>query len=164
MCLGSRLDGCFGPRLGGLGRGLGLSGLGDSRGDGLGGLDGRLGGRRSAGLWGLGGGRRAVHRDAGDHLPDRDRLALLDEDLADCSTRGRGQLDVDLVGRDLDDGVVHLDGLADLHTPFEDRSLGDRLSRGRGYDVYRLHCRGTSCHRCLTLARRVVPHAGALRG
>ena len=84
--------------------------------------------------------------DARDHLPDRDRVALLDEQLGDACRRGRGQLDVDLVGRDLDDRRVGLDRVADLDMPFEDCSLGDRLARGRGHDVDYLLSRGACGH------------------
>ena len=73
--------------------------------------------------------------DPRDDLSDRDRVALLHEQLAHDAAGGRGQLDVDLVGRDLDDRVVALDEVARLDSPFEDRSLGDRLARGGGDDV-----------------------------
>ena len=43
--------------------------------------------------------------------------------------RGRGRdLGVDLVGRDLDDGLALVDEIALLLVPFEDRALGDRLA------------------------------------
>ena len=48
---------------------------------------------------------------------------------------GRGQLDVDLVGRDLDDRVAVGDGVADLDVPLEQRALGDRLAGAGGDDV-----------------------------
>ena len=86
------------------------------------------------------GGACPVHGDAGDHLPDGHRLALLDQDLADRSGRGRRQLEVDLVRGDLDDRVVELDRVANLHMPFKDGSLGDRLASGRGDDVDCLLC------------------------
>src|SRR3712207_7747519 len=53
-------------------------------------------------------GRRGPGRRAGaglhprDDLADRDRLALLGEDLGERAGGGRGQLHVDLVGGDLD--------------------------------------------------------------
>jgi hypothetical protein len=65
----------------------------------------------------------AVDGDPCDHLPDRHGVALLDQDLCDRAARRGGQLDVHLVGRDLDDRGVELDGIADLDMPFEDRSL-----------------------------------------
>ena len=72
---------------------------------------------------------------ARDDLAHRDRLALLGEDLGDRARRGGGQLHVDLVGRDLDDGLAVLDGVADLDRPLEDRALGDRLAARGGDDV-----------------------------
>ena len=78
--------------------------------------------------------------------PDRHRVALLREYLAHRAARRRRQLDVDLVGRDLHDRVVGLDESPDLDVPFEDRSLGDRLARSRGHDIYRLHRRGARRH------------------
>jgi hypothetical protein len=94
----------------------------------------------TAGARRQGGGAVARRRRAGaaaradlhacDHLADRDRLALLGEDLGDRARRRRGQLHVDLVGRDLDHGLAVLDGLAGLDRPLEDRALGDRLAAG----------------------------------
>ena len=50
--------------------------------------------------------RRRGH--AGDDLADGDRGAGLDQHLGDRAGRGRGQLDVDLVGRDLGHGLAVL--------------------------------------------------------
>ena len=119
-------------------------GGGDARGDGgdLGvvgdGRRGRLGAAAplpdgSARRGGLAAPGAGLH--ARDDLADRDRLALLGEDLGDRARGGRGQLHVDLVGRDLDDGLAVLDGVADLDRPLEDRALGDRLAARRGDDV-----------------------------
>ena len=91
--------------------------------------------------------------DPRDHLTDGDGVALLDEQLSDCARGGRGQLDVDLVGRDLDDRLVELDRVASLDMPFEDCSLGDRLARGKGHDVDYLRTGGCG-HSFSTLARR----------
>ncbi len=90
--------------------------------------------------------RSAADGDPRDHLTDGDGVALLDEQLSDCARGGRGQLDVDLVGRDLDDRLVELDRVAYLDMPFEDCSLGDRLARGRGHDVDYLRSRGACGH------------------
>ena len=79
-----------------------------------------------------------------DHLPDADRLPRLGQDLDDRSAGRRGQLHVDLVGRDLDDRFALLDRVAHLDAPLEDRPLGDRLAAGRGDDVDRLAARGLS--------------------
>ena len=62
--------------------------------------------RRCRGLRGASGAAAGADGDARDHLPDGDGVALGDEDLGDRAGRGRGQLDVDLVGGDLDDRVV----------------------------------------------------------
>ena len=63
----------------------------------------------------------------GDHCeprPDVDRLALLDEDLADDAGAGARHLRVHLVGRDLEQRLVGGDRLTDLLQPLEDRALG----------------------------------------
>ncbi len=48
---------------------------------------------------------------------------------------GDGHLGVDLVGRDLDDRLVRLDGLADLLAPGDDRALGHADSHLRHDDI-----------------------------
>ena len=117
------------------------------------------GGRRDVGLagarWGRGvrggasaaGARRALRErraagrraaagvDHGDARADVDRLALGHEELAHRAGRGRGHLGVDLVGRDLDDRLVRLDGLADLLAPGHDRALGHADSHLRHDDI-----------------------------
>ena len=99
------------------------------------------GGRRSwlarlRGGWGaLGGGAGAIQGDARDHLPDGHGLALADQDLNDRAAGWGGELDVDLVGRDLDDRVGSLDEVADLGVPFEDRSLAHRLPSSRRHNL-----------------------------
>ncbi len=70
-----------------------------------------------------------------DHLADADRVAVLVQDLRDGAIGWGGQLHVDLVGRDLDDGVPVLDRVTDLDRPLEDRALGDTLAPGRSDDV-----------------------------
>ncbi len=100
---------------------------------------GRLGARRGAASRGLGGrrlrgrlgvcpgsgsgagwpaARRAVGRDLGELRPDVDRLAFLDEDLLDDAAARARHLGVDLVGRDLEQRLVGLDGLALVPEPF----------------------------------------------
>ena len=84
-------------------------------------------------------GARAVRgRHARDDLADGHRVAGLREDLLDRARRGGRDLGVDLVGGDLDDRLVLLDGLAGLLGPLEDRALGDRLAHRRHDDVDRL--------------------------
>src|SRR5258708_7595634 len=77
--------------------------------------------------------------DDGDYGVDGDGLAFADLDLGEGSGDGRGDLGVDLVGRDLEDGLVTLDGVADLLEPFGDRALGDGLAHLRHHDL----CTGT---------------------
>ncbi len=85
----------------------------------------RLGslGRRCAGA--VGG------RQPGDHLSDGHGVAGVGEDLGDLAGGGRGDLGVDLVGRDLDDRLVLLDRVAGLLGPLEDRALAHRLAHRR---------------------------------
>ena len=94
-------------------------------------------GGRSAGAAERGaGGRRAAARvDHGDARAHVDGLALGHEQLADGAGRGRGDLGVDLVGRDLDDRLVRLHGLADLLAPGDDRALGHADSHLRHDDI-----------------------------
>ena len=77
---------------------------------------------------------------APDDLADRDGVAGLGEDLLHHPGGGSGNLGVDLVGRDLDDRLVGLDGVAGLLGPLEDHALGDRLAHGRHGDVDRFAC------------------------
>ena len=79
--------------------------------------------------------RGALAADAGEHRADVDRLALLDEDLADDAGRGRRHLGVDLVGRDLEQRLVGLDRVADLLGPLRDRALRDGDAHLRHDDV-----------------------------
>ena len=58
-------------------------------------------------------------------VPDVDGLALLDEDLLHDAGGGARHLGVDLVGRDLEERLVGLDGLALGLEPLRDRALGD---------------------------------------
>ena len=93
-----------------------------------------LGSRRFGRLvLGRSGGRAGTVADLREDRADLDRLVLLDEDLFDHATDGRRDLGVDLVGRDLEQTFVGLDGVADLLQPAGDRSLGDALAE-RGED------------------------------
>src|SRR5204863_1742453 len=127
-----------------------------ARGGSLGGSSVSLAGGSAVALgWGFAYGRGLACGDPRDHLADRDGIPLLDEDLGDGATGGRGQLDVHLVGGDLDDRVGGLDEAADFDAPFEDRSLADGLAGGRGDDVDDLLRRRACRHRGFTLARPV---------
>ena len=58
-----------------------------------------------------------------------------DEQLVHGARGGRRDLGVDLVGRDLDDRLVRLHGLADLLAPGDDRALGHADSHLRHDDI-----------------------------
>ena len=58
---------------------------------------------------------------------DVDGVALLHEDLGHVAGRRRGDLGVDLVGGDLEEGLVLLDLVAHLLEPLGDGALGDGL-------------------------------------
>ena len=80
---------------------------------------------------------------------------------------GGGQLGVDLVGRDLDDALVGLDGVAGLLEPLEDHALGDRLAHGRDRDVDRSRPPASasalgSPARCLRRSAGAPPFGGDL--
>ena len=55
-------------------------------------------------------------------------------DLGEHAGDGRGNLGVDLVGRDLEDRLVALNGVADLLQPLGDGALGDGLAHLRHQD------------------------------
>ena len=93
--------------------------------------------------------------DPAEHLADLDGGARLDEQLGHRAARGRGDLGVDLVGRDLDDRLVGLDRVADRLGPLEHGPLGDRLAHRRHDDVDRLGGR-------LVLGRGGLVAAGVL--
>src|SRR5205807_9566578 len=67
--------------------------------------------------------RRALRRDDPELRPDLDRLALADEDLLQDALAGARHLRVDLVRRDLEQGLVRGDVLALLLEPPRDRAL-----------------------------------------
>jgi hypothetical protein len=95
---------------------------------------GRRLGRRSRG--------RALGGDHRQARPDLDRLALLHQDLLHDAGPWRGNLGVDLVGRDLEQRLVGLHRVADLLQPAGDRPLGDGDAHLRHHDVDR----GSSGH------------------
>ena len=79
--------------------------------------------------------RGSVRVELGERLADLDDVVGLGEDLRDRAAGGGGDLGVDLVGRDLDDGLALLDELALVLDPLEDRPLGDRLAHRGHLDV-----------------------------
>ena len=126
-------DGCRGRRLllgGGLRRALRLGRRlsGGRGGDGLGGRRLSRGRRRGGGTAGT----RADHGQHGAHL---DRLVLRDDDLEKRAGHRRRNLGVDLVGGDLEQGLVDLDRVADLLEPAGHGALGDGLPESRQRDV-----------------------------
>jgi hypothetical protein len=80
---------------------------------------------------------RALGRELDQERADLDGVALGRVDLDDGARDGRGDLGVDLVRRDLHEGLVGGDRVALLLVPLEDRALGDRLSHRRERDLNR---------------------------
>jgi hypothetical protein len=76
----------------------------------------------------------AHHCECGSDLHG---LAFGHEDLLDLPGRGRGDFRIHLVGRDLNEELVLLDGVALLLQPFSDRSLDDGLAELRHLDLSR---------------------------
>ena len=84
--------------------------------------------------------RRAPGFHLGQHCSDRYVLVRLDREAGHRAGGRRRDLGIDLVGRDLDQGVALLDPVADRDVPLEDGSLGHRLAHlghrhfeGRGF-------------------------------
>jgi hypothetical protein len=96
---------------------LGLDGVGI----GLDRLRGTRLGRRRAGPV-------AADLDLPQHRADLDGVVRPGVDRGEHSGGGRGDLGVDLVGRDLDDRLLGLDAVADPLAPFEDGPLGHRVA------------------------------------
>ena len=71
---------------------------------------------------------RTVALDVGDDRADLDGFALSYKDLGENARLRRGDLGVDLVGRDLEDRLVPVHGLTDLLEPLGDGALGDGLT------------------------------------
>src|SRR5699024_5681777 len=63
--------------------------------------------------------------DDGEGRPDLDGLVFPGDDLLEGAGQGGGDLGVDLVGGDLEEGLVDLDGVALLLEPLGDGALGD---------------------------------------
>src|SRR5699024_9689036 len=73
--------------------------------------------------------------DDGEGGADVDGLVLLGHDLLQGAGDGGGDLGVDLVGGDLEQGLVDLDGVADGLEPLGDGALGDGLAEFGHDDV-----------------------------
>jgi hypothetical protein len=93
-------------------------------------------GRRVRGLGGrgsrLGGGASFV--DLPEQCTDRDRFAILGNDLAQRAGRRRRNFDGDLVGFKLDQRLVDRNRIAGLLEPAADGRLGDGLAERRNAD------------------------------
>ena len=95
----------------------------DQAGGGLGVRSGRRGG--------LGGGRgrgSSPDVDRDDRRADVDHRAGVEEQLGDRARVGRRQLDRGLGGLHLAQGLVHRDGVTDVHEPLQDLALGEALT------------------------------------
>src|SRR3712207_3640918 len=129
-------------------------------------LDGGL--RGGVGVLGRGrGGRRAAVTAPADDRElrtDLDRLVLGDEDLAQHAGSRRRDLGVDLVGRDLEEGLVDLDLLTLLLEPSGDRALGDALAQGGHGDGGRHRGRAPSGAGGWGEVRRSAVHVQRLAG
>src|SRR5690606_30844276 len=77
----------------------------------------------------LGGGRGGAGADERQDGADLDGLVLLDQDLLERAGDRRGDLGVDLVGRDLEQRLVDGDVVTDLLEPARHGALGDRLAQ-----------------------------------
>src|SRR5699024_5358097 len=100
-------------------------------------LLGRLFVRVRAGIAGVvvGVARGVAVADDGEGGADVDGLGLLGHDLLQGAGDGGGDLGVDLVGGDLEQGLVDLDGVADGLEPLGDGALGDGLAEFGHDDV-----------------------------
>ncbi len=92
----------------------------------------------------LGGGSSSASADDGDDRVDADRRAFGDLDLGERAGDRRGNLGVNLVGRDFEDGLVALNGVADLLEPLGDGALGDGLAHLRHHDLGAGACSGAT--------------------
>ena len=71
---------------------------------------------------------RRILVDARDHRADRDRVALVDQRLAEHTGRRRRHVDADLVRLERRDRLVRGDRLAGLLQPLRKRAFGDRFT------------------------------------
>ena len=99
-------------------------------------------GRRLAAAPGAVGRRAVVGAISASTAPTVDGVALGGVDLDDGAGDRRGDLGVDLVGGDLDEGLVGRDGVALRLVPFQDGALADRVTHRRhdDFDRRRVHC------------------------
>src|SRR5207244_13114230 len=77
-----------------------------------------------------GGSRRAII-DLSQQRADRNGLAILGHDVAERARRRRRDFDRDLVGLELDQGLIDRDGIAGLLEPAADGGLGHGFTERR---------------------------------
>ncbi|ERN45266.1 ABC transporter ATPase [Prescottella equi NBRC 101255 = C 7] len=95
---------------------------------------GRLGGLGCGSRSGRGSGRRSSGADDGELAAHVDDVVLLRADLEQHTGDGRRDLGVDLVRRDLEEGLVDGNLVTDGLEPAGDGALGDRLAQLRHRD------------------------------
>src|SRR6185312_9443337 len=95
----------------------------------------------------------AALRDGGDDGIDSNRLTLFHLNLRERSGHGRGNLGVDLVGRDLEERLVALDGIARLLEPLGDGAFGDGFAH-LGHNYVSRHEDSLSCYLALVIWTR----------
>src|ERR1700674_4454503 len=88
---------------------------------------------------GISRGRGTRDFDLCDDGANADGLAFGRGDLDELALEGRGDLCVDLVGHDLDQGLVALDEVTLALEPFLDRALGHRLAELGHLDLGQAH-------------------------
>ena len=69
----------------------------------------------------------AFRRNPADDGVHHDGFALRNQDLYEMPGERRGDLGIHLVGRDVEEGIIPFDGVADRDPPLGDRPLGDAL-------------------------------------
>ena len=77
--------------------------------------------------------------DASDDRLDRDRFPFLDDDLHEDPSVGCGDLGVDFVCRDLEDGFVALYLVADFLEPLRECAFSDGFAHLRHDYIYACH-------------------------
>jgi hypothetical protein len=85
--------------------------------------------------------------DDRDDLADLDGVVHAGLEFLHRAGNGGGDLRVDLVGGDLHDRLVHLDGVTHLDQPGGDDALGDRLPELRQFDVCHVDDPSQPCRR-----------------
>jgi len=79
----------------------------------------------------LGGGPRRAIIDLSEQRADRDGLTILGNDIAERARGRRRDFDRDLVGLELDQGLIHRHGIAGLLEPAANGGLGHGFAERR---------------------------------